>query len=194
MTLSVYEYRFPGDFPDAEINVERLSSKIGLLGLQSASLDHVCTSGDVCTISFRAQLSDGDVALLDSLVSGHRSDEHDLCFVKKKRNAAIDNRTQERIAAGFSFAGKVFSLSLPSQSKYLAIDALRFDAALQYPIRLNSIDDTDVYNITDANVLHGFFLTGVGTYRAHLDSGTTLKNAVRAATTIEEVAAIVDSR
>ena len=71
---------------------------------------------------------------------------------------------------------------------------IKDDPALTYPLDWNTIDDLDVYAIPDAATLDGFYLTGVGTIRAHLDSGTALKTSVRAATTIAEVDAVVDNR
>lgn len=75
----------------------------------------------------------------------------------------------------------------------VSIAQVRDDPAVLYPIVWNTKDDRDGYSIADSQVLHDFYLTGVGTYRGHVDDGTTLK-AQRAATTIAEVDAAVDTR
>lgn len=113
---------------------------------------------------------------------------------KKLKIAEIDSRTDALIAAGFTYAGKVFSTSLASQAKMIGSHQIRDDANLTYPLRWNTIDDADAYDIANAGDLNGFYLTAVGTLRAHLDSGTALKDQVRAASTIAEVDAVVDNR
>ena len=68
------------------------------------------------------------------------------------------------------------------------------DAALTYPIVWNTIDDGDTVSLADAAALDAFYLTAVGELRGHLDSGTDLKDDVRAAADAEAVDAVVDSR
>ena len=108
--------------------------------------------------------------------------------------AAIDARTDELISVGFVFATKTFSLSANAQAKMMGITQIRDDENLTYPIKWNTIDDTDTHSITDSAMMLSFYLTGVGTYRSHLDGGTTLKDSVRAATTIAAVDAVTDTR
>ena len=71
---------------------------------------------------------------------------------------------------------------------------LKDDQALVFPINWNTKGDEDTYTIADSADLHAFYLTAVGTLRSHLDSGTVLKDAVRAATTIAAVDAVEDNR
>ena len=70
----------------------------------------------------------------------------------------------------------------------------KHDPAFTYPVKWNTLDDSDVIEIADSSALHTFYLTALGTYRTHVDSGTTLKDSVRAATTIAEVDAVEDTR
>lgn len=121
-------------------------------------------------------------------------DDTDLPAYKTDKFAAIDAKTVELITAGYAFAGKQFSLSIPAQTKLMGINQVRTDPAVVYPIRWNTIDDTDHYDIPDAATVLNFYLTAVGTYRGHVDSGTALKDSVRAATTQAEVDAVVDNR
>jgi len=113
---------------------------------------------------------------------------------KKERYTEIDSRTDALIAQGFMFAGKNFSLSANAQMKMMGINQIRDDVAVTYPIVWNTKNDTDSYDIPNSATVRGFYLTAVGTYRAHVDTGSALKAAVRAATSIEAVDAIVDNR
>jgi hypothetical protein len=106
----------------------------------------------------------------------------------------IDARTDELIAAGFTYDSKTFSLSQAAQSRLTGINQVRDDAAVTYPIVWNTLDDSDTLSIVDSAALLTFYLTAMGTYRTHVDSGTALKDDVRAATTIAAVDAVVDSR
>lgn len=117
-----------------------------------------------------------------------------LAEVKAAKYAAIDARTVELIEQGFVFGGQTYSLSLPAQTTWLGLDQLRSDPALTYPVVVNTLDDGATGSLPDAATVHGFFLTAVGTYRGHKDSGTALKDQVRAAADEAAVNAIVDTR
>jgi hypothetical protein len=124
-------------------------------------------------------------------------EDRDFPISKEDKFAAIDARTDALCSLGFEFpaqSGQRFSLSPMSQLKLLGLDSLRNDVNLVYPIAYNTIDDNDLFSITDATMMHIFFLTAVGTYRAVIDAGTNLKTSVRAATTVAEVNAVQDTR
>ena len=114
--------------------------------------------------------------------------------VKAAKIGAIDSRTDVLISAGFTYASKVFSLSLASQSKMMGTHQIKDDVNLTYPLKWNTIDDLDAHELANAAALDGFYLTGVGTMRTHVDGGTTLKDSVRAAATVAAVNAITDTR
>ena len=187
-----YEYKLDADFRDGKINGDRFAAEIKATGLPG--FHHVDTSGVECLVWFDSDLDDQGKQTLDGVVTSHRDDENDLAVVKQEKFDAIDARTDQLIGKGFAFQGKRFSMGIPSQSKFLAVDALRNDPMFNYPVRLNTIDDDDVLEIADAANIHGLFLTAVGAYRAYLDSGTTIKDEVRSASTVDEVNAIVDPR
>ncbi len=143
----------------------------------------------------------GDV--LSEMIQGEKDtvDAARLSGYKTAKVTAVDAKTDELIALGFTFDSMQFSLSLGAQMKMVGTHQIKDALALTYPINWNSIDDEDVYAIgagtdhaADAAILDAFYLTGLGTLRAHLDSGTALKDSVRAATTIAAVDAVVDSR
>jgi len=116
---------------------------------------------------------------------------------KVAKVAEIDAKTDSFIDQGFEYppaSGVYFSLSLPAQSKLMALEIIKDDPVTAYPIEYNSKNDKAKHSMADANDAHNFFLQALGTVRAYLDSGTALKDAVRAATTVAEVEAIVDPR
>ena len=121
-------------------------------------------------------------------------DATNLAGMKAARIVAVDLRTDELIAQGFAFAGKVFSLSLAAQAKMTGIHAVKDHPAITYPIVWNTKDDLDHHSLASAAEVEGFYLTALGTIRAHLDSGTALHDAVNAATTQAELDAVVDLR
>ena len=146
------------------------------------------------SVDFADTLSAGNVTTLDATVASHQAGFTGLPAAKERKIKEIDARTDELIAAGFTYASKQFSLSIPAQNKMVGTHQVKDDPALTYPINWNTIDDLDVYPIANPADLHGFYLTGLGTIRAHLDSGTALKDSVRAAVDIAAVEAVEDNR
>ncbi len=117
-----------------------------------------------------------------------------LASCKAAKCAAIDSRTDELIAQGFTYSSKTFSLSDAAQNRIMGTHQVRDDAALTYPLKWNTIDDLDALELADSAAVHSFYLAALGTYRGHVDGGTSLKDQVRAATTHAAVEAITDSR
>jgi hypothetical protein len=119
-------------------------------------------------------------------------DAMELPALKPMKIGAIDQRTQEVIARGFIFAGKTFSLSANAQLTLLGTFNAR--TALTYPVRWNTIDDTDTYELQDQTQVEAMYAAAVAAVRLALDSGTALKDQVRAASTSAALDAIVDTR
>ncbi len=144
---------------------------------------------DSVDFMFTQEQTAGDLAILSAVVASHP-----VTLAKFEKVKDIDARTDQLIDAGFQYAGKQFSLSIPAQSKMTSAHQLKDHVLFLYPVVWNTIYDDDAYTIPDSADMDGFYLTAVGTIRAYLDSGTSLKDAVRAATTIVEVDAVVDPR
>lgn len=142
-------------------------------------------------VVFESELSAEEQTTLDGIVSSH---DGTLLKAKQIKYYEIDKRTTELIGDGFEFDETIFSLSQAAQMRLVGINQVREMPQVSYPIKWNSKKDDSVYEVTDSNNLLGMFLTGLGTYRAHVDSGTDIKDLVRAATTVAEVEAIVDPR
>lgn len=108
------------------------------------------------------------------------------------RYEEIDARTEELIALGYTYDSVQFSLSQNAQINLIGLDNIRDE--LTYPITYNNIDDTATYSIADATTIHNMYLQALGVKKAHLDSGTALKDQIRAAVDRSAVEAIVDNR
>ena len=116
---------------------------------------------------------------------------------RARKNAEIDRKTEALLAQGFEFppgSGVRASMSLEAQAKMLAIFTVRDEPETVYPVEWNSLDDGATITLPDSATVRGFVLTAVGTARAIIDGGTSVKNLVRAAQTPEDVEAIVDPR
>ncbi len=118
----------------------------------------------------------------------------DLNEYKAVRYNEIDSRTGELIANGFAYQSLVFSLSQNAQINILGLDNTKDDPALTYPIEYSTIDDSDHYYVQNATDLHYMYLTALATKKAHVDSGTVLKDLVRDAVDENAVLAIADNR
>jgi len=70
MSSTKYAYSISGDFPNDKVATDRLAQEIRDSAILTA-LDHIDTSGDACDVWFRAELSSGDVDVLDALVAAH---------------------------------------------------------------------------------------------------------------------------
>ncbi len=129
-----------------------------------------------------------------SEMSAAEKDAACLDDVKEAKCAVIDIRTGELIAAGFTYSGKTYSLSACAQDNLNAMYASRSASFQDYPIVYSCIDNTDKVSLADAAAVEGFYEAAYDHKRSQLDSGNTLKDSVRDATTVAEVEAITDSR
>jgi len=186
------EYPYPrinaGGYDLAQLQFSKEAS-VALPGV------HICVACDATTATVKTDvtLDSGQEATLSSLAASYNG----IVPLQVAKNAQIDQRTQQLIAQGFQFppsTGFIFSLSENAQTSILGLETARLDPAFAYPVNWNSIDDEGLYSIPDAATAHSFYLTALGTIRAWKDSGTALKDQVRAATTPAEVAAVVDNR
>lgn len=117
--------------------------------------------------------------------------------LKQHRYAQIDAKTGEFIGQGYDYpvaSGNVFSLSKNAQINLMGLDNSKDDPAMVYPIIYNTINDEQTYSIPDASVLHDMYLRALGVKRSYLDSGTAIKDQIRAAANIAAVNAITDTR
>ena len=141
-------------------------------------------------LTFEEELSAEQIATLDALVAAH--DPQVLENLKIQRRKEIDKRTAEIVSDGFEFAGITFSASVESQARIMA--CVIAGASAPFPIRWMSKDDTEYYDVEDVATMAAFYAMGLGTLKAKIDLGTSLKIQINAANSIEEVNSIVDLR
>ena len=175
------------------LNVATDAELTALTGISRNTL--VYHNGESSVYIYEPNFKTGDINSVDG---GYWNKENikalSLDEYKDVRFKEIDATTFERISLGFSYNNLVFSLSQNAQINILGMDEVRNDPAMSYPIEYSTIDDLGHYSVVDATDLHTMYLTALGTKKAWVDSGTTLKDAVRAATTDSEVQSIIDNR
>ncbi len=191
--MAAFEYQYPissfvNGLHGLELHREVYASAI------EKTLVGVNIDDPMCTILFEGMLTIQEKVLLDGIVAAH---DCDLKVAKNTKYVKIDERTDELFRSGFEYpakSGNIFSLSLAGQSKLHGLYALRNNLGLVYPIKCNTADDSVEYAIVDAASLEAFYLAAFGTARGYVDSGATLKEQIRTATTVEDVAAVEDAR
>lgn len=125
------------------------------------------------------------------------TDAEKLPKLKVERFKEIDQRTRELIDQGFEFppgSGLVFSLSKESQSNIHGAYTARNLANFEYPVHWLTNEDDGFVDLQGPTDVENFFLTALGTLRAHKDSGSDLKDQIRAAATKMDLDAVVDDR
>jgi len=191
----VTKYLFSvSEFQNSAYSLDRLRLEIYQAGLRPVRVVVEPMSHRAVTVMFPAPLSGGDEGVLRQVVAAHIDDSRHLPTLRALKMAQVDTRTRALIQQGFVYGGKTFSLSENAQRNIMGMDQVRDDPAFTYPVRYNTIDDQDVIELSDAASVHSFFLAALGTYRAHLDGGVTLKDSIRTAPTIDAVKAITDPR
>lgn len=132
-----------------------------------------------------------DVAKLGAQPTDEALAAASLTAVKQSKRTAIDARSQAIIGEGFTFDGQRFGLSPEDQQHLTGLFA--FQAGLTFPIDLTTLDDT-AYVVADAAALQNLCGAALGTVKAAIDSGRTLKIAVNDAADAAAVDAVVDNR
>ena len=175
------------------LNVTTDAELTALTGISRNTL--VYHNGESSVYIYEPNFKTGDIS---SIEGGYWVKDNiealDLSEYKELRYKEIDLRTEEKIKLGFSYASKVFSLSANAQTNILALDNTKDDPALSYPIGYSTKDDSEHYDVVDATDLHNMYLTALATKKSWVDSGTVLKDAVRAAIDENAVSLIIDNR
>lgn len=105
----------------------------------------------------------------------------------------IDERTKELIQKGFTYDSEIFSLSVEAQLNATGIKVASDSGDLSYPISVSLLYGGE-HTLADASEVTAYYLAGLGTKKAHLDSGRALKESVYNAVDQTEYDAIIDNR
>ena len=114
-----------------------------------------------------------------------KRDLTDVAEYKKFLKAMIDENTSSSILQGFTFDGKVFSMSFNAQINWSNIVNVPDEL---FPLNVSCKDDT-IYELSLANKSN-FYLTALGFKNGLLQAGSTARAQVDACTTIAELDAI----
>ena len=117
--------------------------------------------------------------------------EYDLKELQKRTFAKIDARSDALIANGFTFQDVLFSCSVEAQARYNAMMLLADELA---PLDINSLDDTAKIRLETGNDVRAFCLAALNHVKTVVDSGTQVKDTVRAAETVEILLEFKDPR
>lgn len=134
-----------------------------------------------------------------AVVSAHVSETVSVKLLEAKNRVVdrIDSRTRALISNGFPFDDgngvKIYSLSLAAQSRMEGAHQLK-DIPGFFPLQWPTDDSTYVMTITDAIQFDAFHLAAALQLRSIIQSAYPIRAAVFAANTIEELAAVQDTR
>ncbi len=112
--------------------------------------------------------------------------------IKMAAYRSIDRRTDALILKGFPYRKTFFSLSNESQQRMLTM--LMVSDSISYPVHVNSVDDSGKIELRSPEEARSFVSHGLMAIRHYVDSGTVLKDKVRQAKAIEDVASVLDDR
>ncbi len=116
-----------------------------------------------------------------------------LSEIKSAKILEIDTKTDELIAAGFTYNSKTFSLSENARDKLLTW-RIKADGGDETARTAPTMDSLDTELLADAAAVVAFTDAAFDKIQAHIDSGETLLASVRAATDKAGVGAVTDGR
>lgn len=144
-------------------------------------------------VSFVPPLSAAQEALLDGAVATLIASFDPLPALKSRKMQNIDTRTEEIVSEGFVYSGATYSLSYRAHLNIFTLLQLHNAGALALPVQVSNADNTIVTSITSANI-DAFLQAGLAAHRSAEASAIPIKIAVLAATTVAQLAAVVDNR
>jgi hypothetical protein len=140
-------------------------------------------------IDFDPAASDEQKAAAQTVVAAF--DWFDFAGYQRAALAAIDARTAELLADGWTYAGKQFALDPASATIWLGV--MVSAAALTYPLEIGCVDHS-TYNLTGTGDVQAWYAAGVTRMQTIQTGGVNLKAAIAAATTQAGVDAVIDNR
>ena len=187
-------YSVAGDTVNGTVLESQLDAEVRAAGPYDSDFNGVFLTGDVITMLFAGAISGGQETTVDGVVAAHAAP---TVLDKAKTNKAtlIDQRTVQLIDTGFESPGASgdFYEVTGDSGKYLLMLDL-FKASIAFPVVINTIDNLGKISLADIAALDTFVSGALGFVRGHEDSGTVIKDSIRAAADLAAVAAIVDPR
>lgn len=178
------QYSLSQDISSGTFNSDKLKEEIIAANCTTGNVD-IMTSGD--TLSIVCETVTNQYAL-DSVIHNHKA--LTLSDNKASRIIEIDNRTDDIIAVGFPFDNQTFSLSLEAQMNWSGLYTFR--SIFSWPMGVTTLTNT-TYELAEESLIP-FIVTASTVIATAIGTGRALKIAINAATTQEELDAVVDSR
>jgi hypothetical protein len=100
-----------------------------------------------------------------------------LDTAKTEKITAIDAKTRQLIAQGFTFNNKTFSLSEPAQINWLGMQG--FKASLTFPFKVSTIAE-EGYELSNLSEFEQFVGTAFSTVNQRKSSGVALREQIMA--------------
>ena len=173
--------------------VEEADLHVELAALAVPEFRHVDFDGSTITVVTEGTPSPANIAAIDAAIAAHVAPTA-LQRAKIAKHRRIDERSDDLVDRGFLHNGKKFSMTVNAQGRAAGLRHVATDPGISFPLQINTIDDSETFELSTPAAFNTWHKDMMLAVRAIVDAGTVIKNQVRAATTIEEVEAIVDDR
>lgn len=190
MSNTLYEYTVATDVASGLYDQSALHGEIeagslpGFVGLRPG------TEAGKFRVEFEAALSSGEKTTLDGIVSSHQN----LDYKKTQRCREIDANTETLIAKGFTYSGKIFSLSANAQRKIEAYSGqIACEEMITYPIRVSTASD-EMVGLADLAALKGYLAAYHDRIHGLTEEGAKLKQDAKSATDQASLDLVADNR
>jgi hypothetical protein len=150
--------------------------------------DEVVAKSMEPTVSYYHRLTSGDGTDIS-----HYTEVHDLTGYGSLKIAEINQRTDELLTMGFLYDGHRFPLTSAYAATYIGLTVVDQRNAIAFPVHLKDMHN-GVYAVPDKTTLKTILASAAAGIMEIQDGETQLRNALNAATTKEEIDAIVDTR
>lgn len=178
------QYSIINDIASQTVDPEKLGQEIVESGCVS-DFNGINITGDVLSV-ICGNIS--DLSVLNATVHNHVAIT--LADKKAERIKVVDARTDAIIGSGFSFDGNQFSLSTQAQMNWIGLYTLK--DLQSWPIGITTAAN-ETYQLALLGLI-AFIAAGSQVIKNAVGSGRALKIAINAATTQEELDAVVDTR
>lgn len=185
MAETSYSFSISTDF-GGSVDTRRLSQEIIGDGVQAPVT--INTTGDALSIVHDPALSGADETTQAATVAAHG-----LKAAKWFKGLAVDRRTTELIAGGFTYATKQFSLSLPAQINWMDALVASGAAGFSYPYPVATLDNNYYLAADEAEMI--LIATAARDRRSWaVATGVALKKPIKDAADQAALDAVVDER